>query len=480
MRQVFPFSDTIRPYGPILLGLVLLLHAILVIPVALLAPTEKNLSLIWLMIVICLPFDLIGLYITVRHMGQVILTDEAIILQRWGREQRLLYNEITDIQPRDRHIPPNLVFHAPSRTLRFSRMLENFPQFYATLEQQIPTIINTMLVPGTLPGKLQVTRSFWSSRAALLVILLAVAGLISLALGYDTAQQTLRPTAFLLTLLIGVGLTIAALIGELDPSQPWHLLISSQSIEAFYLLGQKKQWPTEAIEQIQLREEKSTTSLDTAHIPIVKRSVVIEFKEQPPLILAEKRANDFGYAPEQIYTYLHRLYAQYLSSSRGERTMDANQSQANSLIQQAQEWQKQSNYAKAIEAYEQAIALFPPYASFNLIVGDLYFRLQNYTAASQAYWAVLETIPEHAQAWSSLGQCLLLLKQVSKAVEAFDHAVEIDDQLVEAWYYGALAYGYLGQIQETKERLQRALQLRPDWEAVARQEPLLKAHLPSS
>lgn len=160
--------------------------------------------------------------------------------------------------------------------------------------------------------------------------------------------------------------------------------------------------------------------------------------------------------------------------------MNPQQSQANAFIRTAQELQGQNRYAEAIAAYEKAIDLFPDYRSYKLLIGDLYFRLQNYTAAAQAYWAVLEDIPEHAQAWSSLGQCLLLLKDVSKAAEAFDHAVEIDDKLVEAWYYGAMAYSYLDRASETKSRLQRALQLRPDWGAVARQEPLLKAYLPSS
>jgi tetratricopeptide (TPR) repeat protein len=157
--------------------------------------------------------------------------------------------------------------------------------------------------------------------------------------------------------------------------------------------------------------------------------------------------------------------------------MNPQQSQANAFIRTAQELQTQNRYEEAIAAYEKAIDLFPIYRSYKFLIGDLYFRLQNYTAAAQAYWAVLEDTPEHAQAWSSLGQCLLLLKQVSKAVEAFDHAVEIDEQLVEAWYYGALAYSYLDQPQETKKRLQRALQLRPDWEPLARQEPLLKTYL---
>ena len=235
MRQVFPFSDTIRPYGPIILGVTLLLYVVLALPIILLAPTERNLSLILLITLICLPFDLLGLYLTVRHIGRVILTDESIILQRWGREQRLPYSEITAFRPRDRHIPPNLIFQSPHTTLKFSRMLENFPQFYAVLEQRIPTLINATLGSITLPWKLQVTRGFWVSHAFFMLLFLLVGGLISFGVSYDTTKQTFNSSVFWLTLLVGSGLLSAALLGELAPSQPWQLRFSTQSIEARYL-----------------------------------------------------------------------------------------------------------------------------------------------------------------------------------------------------------------------------------------------------
>jgi tetratricopeptide (TPR) repeat protein len=144
------------------------------------------------------------------------------------------------------------------------------------------------------------------------------------------------------------------------------------------------------------------------------------------------------------------------------------------LIKQGKTFYSQEEYERAIEAFEQAIELFPAYGSYKLLIGDMLFKLRRIEAATQAYRETIEFVPEHDQAWSGLGQCMMLLGKDQEARDAFERAVELASDAPEPLYYGAMVYAKLNDHAKAQTFLRRALALRPDWKKAARQDPLLK------
>jgi tetratricopeptide (TPR) repeat protein len=158
--------------------------------------------------------------------------------------------------------------------------------------------------------------------------------------------------------------------------------------------------------------------------------------------------------------------------------MESNQEQANEFAQQGTAFHSQKKYEQAIEAYEKAIALFPPYRAYKFIIGEMLFELRRVEEAAQAFRETLEFTPDHEQAWNDLGQCLLLLGRHEQALQAFECAIEIKPDYVEALYNGAMAHARLQHPAKAKAYLAKVLTLRPDWEPYARENALLKEYLP--
>lgn len=158
--------------------------------------------------------------------------------------------------------------------------------------------------------------------------------------------------------------------------------------------------------------------------------------------------------------------------------MESNQEQANEFARQGNLFHSQKQYEQAIEAYEKAIVLFPPYRAYKFIIGEMLFELRRFEEAAHAYRETLEFTPDHEQAWNDLGKCLLLLGRHEQALQAFECAIEIEPDYVEALYYGAMAHAKLENSAKAKVYLAKALELHPGWEAHARENALLKEYLP--
>ena len=160
-----------------------------------------------------------------------------------------------------------------------------------------------------------------------------------------------------------------------------------------------------------------------------------------------------------------------------EATTSPEQQQANRWIEKGNHFHAQEKYSKAVEAYEKAIEIYPPYRMYKFIIGEMLMSMRKYQAAAEAYREVLEFTPDHEQAWSDLGRCLLVMDRAEEAVEAFNRAIDLDAEYVEPLYYGALAYGRLGEHGVAERYLRRALMLKPEWTPYAREDPLLSRYL---
>lgn len=156
------------------------------------------------------------------------------------------------------------------------------------------------------------------------------------------------------------------------------------------------------------------------------------------------------------------------------------QERANQLVQQGNAARSRGQVEAAVQAYREAIALVPAYASLNLVIGDMQAEAQRYPEAADAYRSVVAYHPDHDEAWTGLGRCLLLLDELDQAAAAFEAALAANPANVEANYYGALLAARAGDPRTAEERLVLALTQRRDWETRARAEPLLAPLFESS
>ncbi|MCP4544297.1 MAG: tetratricopeptide repeat protein [Chloroflexi bacterium] len=160
--------------------------------------------------------------------------------------------------------------------------------------------------------------------------------------------------------------------------------------------------------------------------------------------------------------------------------MDLDQTTANELIKLANAFHREEKYEQAIATYRQAIALIPNspvYTAYHFMIGDMLAEMQRYEEAVQAFRETVKAIPMHDEAWFRLGESLMLLGCDEKAAQAFDRCLAIDDRVDRAWYYGATVYARLNDGNRAAKYLERALQLGPEWELRAQQDPLLNGYL---
>jgi tetratricopeptide (TPR) repeat protein len=155
------------------------------------------------------------------------------------------------------------------------------------------------------------------------------------------------------------------------------------------------------------------------------------------------------------------------------KNMKTNQARAHALITQADDLRQRGKLEEAISAYREAIRLVPAFRTLNLVVGDMLLKLQRPAEAAEAFRAILDAFPEHEGAWSRLGQCQLLLGHYEDAFVSLEKAVEIAPNDVEANYYLAILYMRRDEQKKAVRCLRRALQLRPQWEAQAREDKVL-------
>ncbi len=153
----------------------------------------------------------------------------------------------------------------------------------------------------------------------------------------------------------------------------------------------------------------------------------------------------------------------------------------NELIKQANQCYGQGRYEEAIALYRQAIDLVPDspiYRAYNFIIGEALMKMGRHQEAVSVLEQVVADVPEHDQAWCDLGQCLMVTGQYHEAVRAFGRCLEIAPETAEAWYCSAMVHARLGQSDQARQCLQKALSLKPAWRKQAQENALLKDYLP--
>ncbi|MBD1806750.1 tetratricopeptide repeat protein [Microcoleus sp. FACHB-SPT15] len=122
----------------------------------------------------------------------------------------------------------------------------------------------------------------------------------------------------------------------------------------------------------------------------------------------------------------------------------------------------QQQYAKAIAACDQALALNPNYPEALWSKGFALDQQKQHQEALALYQQATTLKPDFAEAWSNQGGALLLLNRPEEAIAAYDQATALKPGLAAAWRDRGAALLELGRVDEAIFSLQKALQLEPN------------------
>jgi tetratricopeptide (TPR) repeat protein len=95
---------------------------------------------------------------------------------------------------------------------------------------------------------------------------------------------------------------------------------------------------------------------------------------------------------------------------------------------------------RAMELYEEIIALDPSYAAAYINLGTIQFHLRDFERAEYLYRRATEVDPSYVLAYFDLGNVLDELERLEESIEAYRKAVELAPRYADAHYNLALAY----------------------------------------
>ena len=302
-NQTYRFLPLLRVYGQIIIGLMLCL---LIMFGLTFFPTMGNggrllLFLGWL------PFFAFGCYLFGRHSGQVRLTDEAIVLHRFGRTTQIAYQDVTSVQTHDWWLPPNMVFSSASKRLRFSTLLEQRPLFYHFLRYRIPALRAHAVC--SFPWRLQPPKRYVIGEVSAVVILLAGLGF---AIRWSVLYAVRNPVgndAIWILMIVLAALIVALPFGLVlaHTGRAWRFSAEPDTLTLSSAWNTTQAWPIQTIRQIAITPR--IILLDTAP-QVTQTDYVIRMTlvDESHVTLDLAQISKWGLSLETFFYRLHDLY----------------------------------------------------------------------------------------------------------------------------------------------------------------------------
>ena len=104
--------------------------------------------------------------------------------------------------------------------------------------------------------------------------------------------------------------------------------------------------------------------------------------------------------------------------------------------------QEEQSYGKALDRYQEALALNEEYAPTHMALAALYLQLDRQEEALQEMEHVNELAPGDSFVLRQLGQLYLKQNEFDKAVGALEQAREVDPEDVMVSYWLGVAYHF--------------------------------------
>jgi tetratricopeptide (TPR) repeat protein len=284
---------------------------------------------------------------------------------------------------------------------------------------------------------------------------------------YARAVEAYRKALSLDPSLYGAsyGLGVAAIslnqYPEANAAFKQYLAVKPNDALAMILLGityrELKQYPEAALAfQAAIRLRPEAQNLANAHYHLGVTYVYMRNKV----------------AAVQVYTALQGIdsaRAQQLSELINKTTwtapptggLPASGAQAHYL--EGNKYREAKEYAKAIEAYQQAIRLKPDYAEAHYQIGWIYNDQEQSAKAISPLQEAIRLKPDYPAACYELGYAYSNLNQYANALAAYQQAIRLKPDYAEAHYRMGLSYVYLKQYANALAAFQQAIRLKPDY-----------------
>lgn len=135
---------------------------------------------------------------------------------------------------------------------------------------------------------------------------------------------------------------------------------------------------------------------------------------------------------------------------------------SNLFIEQAQLFESNQDYSKALNCYDDALQVQPDnYDGWNGR-GNVLWELQQYEEALISYNHALELQPDNPKAWNNRGNALCDLQRYEEALKSYDSAIELQSDIHDPWINRGSVLCELQRYQEALASYDRALELKPN------------------
>jgi hypothetical protein len=266
----------------------------------------------------------VPLYLLYHNSGEIILTDEAVVVRRWGREKRLRYDEVVAVRERDRNLPPNLVLRGEDVRVGIHTQVEPFAQLYERLVQRVEVMRRRAEAGFPLRLHVTVQGQVW----LIVGIVLLVAFYLGVGLLPIWSELTgeapnfspvlLRNAAiwfallsfvFLPAIYIVVVITVA---GSLRGGQPAAYEFDEDVVRYRLPFGPWRSRPAEQLLGIHLKPVETRVRAANQGVTVAETvrhyEVVLRFAGDRVLEMSLDRIRQFGFTPTKLHARLSRLY----------------------------------------------------------------------------------------------------------------------------------------------------------------------------
>jgi hypothetical protein len=267
------------------------------------------------------PILIFALYMLRHNSGHVVLTKDAVLLRRLGRERRMRYEDILAVKDFSFALPPDLVLRGRGKRLRVPRSVKNFPRLYQIIRQRRDALRWTE--SSRFPYRLAVAKGAWVF--AIVVLMASVALYLGLGLypawdallkghGLPLAPQVARSTTVLFSIMSAVFIPAIVLfiVESFKLKQPSALVFTEDEIRFRFPFQGWRTREAGELDSVYLdpvhrtvsaRYEGAAVSVEMTHY-----TVVLCFEDGLELWIDLDRALQFGSSPERVHATISRLY----------------------------------------------------------------------------------------------------------------------------------------------------------------------------
>ncbi len=300
----FSFQPGFRLIALLIMGLMGLLLLILV-PVMIISPPKGR---VWPVILILFgsmgPFWGFGWYFFSRHSGRILVNDETISLERFGRTRSLRLDAVDDVVEWDWNIPPGFVLRAGGEKLSFSRMIVGLPHLYDFLSSRIAVLsLENVRPPLRFMGRRRYFREY-SLILALIAVVIGIPFGMALPNQKDMVEAILM-YFFIVSIMAGLGV-LAALPGRRTPAD---IVLEKDRIALRNLYGTQVFLKPDDILDVSIKAIARRASADGVSMTAVDHVLCITVRdEEQPWKVDSRAARHLRTTPERLAAVLRHVY----------------------------------------------------------------------------------------------------------------------------------------------------------------------------